>query len=81
MLPFRKDVKRGLLLGRLAALENTGDHGSSRVYPPYVITPLEGLKEYLGEGVEILHCDETQVAEAKNLAKDNKTLPPEKQVD
>ena len=44
VLPFSKDVKRILVLGRLAAQENTGDHGSSRVYPPYVITPLEGLE-------------------------------------
>jgi beta-glucosidase len=70
VLPFRKDVTRILLLGRLAAQENTGDHGSSRVYPPYVITPLEGLKRYFGPQVEILHRDETQLAEAKQLAKD-----------
>ena len=33
-----------LVLGKLADQENTGDHGSSRVYPPYVITPLQGLR-------------------------------------
>jgi beta-glucosidase len=68
VLPFNKNVKRILVLGNLAGLENTGDHGSSRVYAPYVITPLEGLKKYFGQGVEILHHDETQIAEAKNLA-------------
>jgi beta-glucosidase len=68
VLPFSKDVKRILLLGRLAAQENTGDHGSSRVYPPYVVTPLEGLKDYFGPEVEILHRDESQAAEAKELA-------------
>jgi beta-glucosidase len=68
VLPFSKAVKRVLLLGRLAVQENTGDHGSSRVYPPYVITPLEGLKRYFGAGVEILHRDETQLAEARQLA-------------
>jgi len=67
-LPFNKSVKRVLVLGRLAAQENTGDHGSSRVYAPYVITPLEGLKKYLGQGVEILHRDETQMTEAQQLA-------------
>ncbi len=67
-LPFDKGVKRVLVLGKLAAQENTGDYGSSRVYAPYVITALEGLKKYLGAGVEILHCDETQLAEAQKLA-------------
>jgi len=67
-LPFPKDVKRILVLGKLASQENTGDHGSSRVYPPYVITPLEGLKKYFGPGVEILHRDESQISEAKRLA-------------
>lgn len=67
-LPFAKSVKRVLVLGKLAAQENTGDHGSSRVYAPYVITPLEGLRTYLGQGVEILHRDETQLAEAQKLA-------------
>jgi beta-glucosidase len=67
-LPFDKDVKRILVLGKLAAQENTGDHGSSRVYPPYVITPLAGLKKYFGSGVEILHLDESQISEAKRLA-------------
>jgi beta-glucosidase len=70
VLPFSKDVKRILVLGRLAAQENTGDHGSSRVYPPYVLTPLEGLKRYFGDGVEVVHRDETQVDEARQLAKD-----------
>ncbi len=70
ILPFSKDVKRILVLGKLAAQENTGDHGSSRVYPPYVITPLEGLKRYFGQDVEILHRNETQAAEAANLAKE-----------
>jgi beta-glucosidase len=68
VLPFKKDVKRILVLGKLAAQENTGDHGSSRVFAPYVVTPLDGLKKYFGPGVEILHRDETQAAEAKQLA-------------
>ncbi len=68
VLPFRKDARKVLVLGKLAAQENTGDHGSSRIYAPYVITPLDGLKKYFGEGVEITHLDETQIARAKELA-------------
>jgi beta-glucosidase len=70
VLPFDKGVKRVLVLGKLAAQENTGDHGSSRVYAPYVITALEGLQKYLGTGVEVLHRDETQLAEAQKLARE-----------
>ncbi len=49
MLPLDA-AKIGTLavLGRLAALENTGDNGSSRVRPPHVVTPLAGLQAYLG---------------------------------
>ncbi len=74
VLPFDKNVKRVLVLGRLAAQENTGDHGSSNVTPPYVITPLEGLKRYFGPGVEILHRDEAQSAEARQLAQESTAL-------
>ncbi len=31
------------VLGRLADTENTGDHGSSKVRPSYVVTPLKGM--------------------------------------
>ncbi|WP_299329483.1 glycoside hydrolase family 3 C-terminal domain-containing protein [Parasphingopyxis sp.] len=50
VLPLDKDQTAKLaVLGRLAATENTGDHGSSRVRAPYVVTPLQGLRDYLGE--------------------------------
>jgi len=44
----RAKVSRLAVLGRLAALENTGDNGSSRVRPPHVVTALAGLRAYLG---------------------------------
>jgi beta-glucosidase len=37
-------ARRLLVLGTLADEPNLGDHGSSRVYPPEVITPLAGLR-------------------------------------
>ena len=49
------------VLGRLAALENTGDNGSSRVRPPYVVTALAGLKAALG-AERVLHADEADLA-------------------
>lgn len=49
-LPLRRDrIVRIAVLGALADMENTGDNGSSRVRPPYVISPLQGLRAFLGE--------------------------------
>lgn len=68
VLPFAGTVRRVLVVGRLADQPNTGDHGSSRVYPPYVLTPLEGIRRYLGEGAEVLTVAETEIDRAKALA-------------
>jgi beta-glucosidase len=62
-------VRKLAVLGRLAALVNTGDFGSSRVRPPYVVTPLEGLQRYLGESA-ILTGDEADLAAARAAAKE-----------
>ena len=70
VLPFPKNLKRVLVLGKLAAQENTGDRGSSCVLPPYVVTPLEGLKNYLGHDTKIIHYDEDQIAKAKMVARE-----------
>ncbi len=45
-------LSRLAVVGRLADVENTGDHGSSDVRAPYVVTPLAGLREAL-PGVEL----------------------------
>lgn len=55
------------VLGRLAALENTGDNGSSRVRPPYVVTPLQGLQRMLGDDA-ILTGDESDLDKARACA-------------
>ena len=49
------------VLGRLAALENTGDNGSSRVRPPDVVTALDGLRAALG-AARVVHADEADLA-------------------
>jgi beta-glucosidase len=49
-------LRRLAVIGRLAAVPNTGDRGSSKVNAPYVVTPLEGLRAALEPlGVEVLH--------------------------
>ena len=45
------------VIGRLADMPNTGDGGSSMVRPPYVVTPLEGLRAALEPEAEVLHDD------------------------
>ena len=47
VLPLR-GVHDVTLFGRLADIPNIGDHGSSTTQPPYVVTPLQGLKAALG---------------------------------
>ncbi|SHE23903.1 Hypothetical protein ACGLYG10_0101 [Actinomyces glycerinitolerans] len=58
-------LRRLAVIGRLADVANTGDHGSSDVRAPYVVTPLQGLREAL-PNVEIIHVpdDDPQAAAA-----------------
>ncbi|HXW83956.1 MAG TPA: glycoside hydrolase family 3 C-terminal domain-containing protein, partial [Candidatus Binataceae bacterium] len=69
VLPLKKSAVRKLAVaGRLATLENTGDNGSSRVRPPYVMTSLAGLKEFLDEGVAVFAGDESDALDAASAA-------------
>lgn len=71
VLPLaRERVRKLAVLGRLAAMENIGDFGSSRVRPPYVVTPLAGISDYLGQAVEIATGDESDLAAAAAAARD-----------
>jgi beta-glucosidase len=68
VLPFERAAVRKLaVLGRLAAMENTGDFGSSRVRPPYVVTALAGLQLLLGAEA-ILTGDEADLDAARAAA-------------
>ena len=71
VLPLdRSSIQRVAVAGRLASLINTGDRGSSNVHPPYAITQLEGLKEYLGESAVVLAGDESDPIAAARAAAD-----------
>jgi beta-glucosidase len=48
-------ISRVLVLGELADEPNLGDHGSSRVWPPRVVTPLAGLRKRVPANCEIVH--------------------------
>ncbi len=71
VLPFAKGAIGTLaVLGKLAVTENTGDHGSSKVVPPYVVTPYQGLVQAsnaFGIG-QILIGDEDDLQTAKSVA-------------
>lgn len=47
-LPLDKSkVKRIAVIGSLASVKQTGDHGSSRVFPKCIVSALEGISIYL----------------------------------
>jgi len=60
--------RRLLVIGGLAVRANLGDHGSSHVYPPHVVTPLDGLRAACPPGWEILHDAGDDTARASALA-------------
>lgn len=56
MLPLDPDrLQRLIVIGKLAKVSNIGDHGSSKVRPPYVITPLQGIQTALGPAVQVTY--------------------------
>ncbi len=63
-------LHRVAVVGRLADVANTGDHGSSDVRAPEVITPLAGLRAALpdGEVVHVLVDDPAAAADAVRAA-------------
>lgn len=61
--------RRVALIGRLASLPVTGDHGSSWVRPPSVVTIAEGMSEIgAAHGVEIVPCVTSDLAAAGRAA-------------
>lgn len=69
-LPFSKEkVKKLAVIGSLANQANTGDMGSSNVYPKYLITPLEGLKRLLPK-TEIIYNEGSDLKETLKMVKE-----------
>jgi beta-glucosidase len=70
LLPIdRRRVSRIALIGRLAAIPNTGDQGSSQVRPPYVVTPLEGLLAAAGDDLQVRYVSGRRAAAAVRVAR------------
>lgn len=64
----RKSIRRLAVIGRLADQDNTGDHGSARVYPPYVTSILDGLHSHCSAKTEIVYYRGHNAAHARRLA-------------
>lgn len=70
VLPFdRKKCRKIAVIGKLAEKEDIGDYGSSRVFPPYIITPLKGIAEAVPEA-EVIYNDGSDLEHAKRIAKE-----------
>lgn len=69
VLPLdKKNVKKLLVLGELGKSEPIGDHGSSWVRPPYVISPVQGI-EMVSPNMEVVFDKGDDLEQAKQLAK------------
>ncbi|PSW10277.1 glycosyl hydrolase [Photobacterium rosenbergii] len=68
VLPLRKNIKKLLVVGNFALTANTGDRGSSQIGNGRTSAPLQALKDYFGDTVEIIHCSDTEVTKAKQYA-------------
>ena len=68
-LPLDKNQLKTLLVaGRLADAKNIGDKGSSDVHPPYVVKPLEGIKNKVGGSVKVVYNEGLSLSRAKEEA-------------
>ncbi|MEH6582924.1 MAG: glycoside hydrolase family 3 C-terminal domain-containing protein [Halioglobus sp.] len=65
ILPLAKALKKLLVVGDFALKPNLGDGGSSSLEPNYTVSPMEGLKNYLGSSVEIMHVGDRDVEKAR----------------
>lgn len=71
ILPLNKSsIKKIAIVGSVAKTQNDGDHGSSKVKSKYVMTSFDGIKNYLGEKVEILSARETDLEKIKRISKE-----------
>lgn len=70
VLPLRNNTSSKIaVIGRLAEIENIGDLGSSGVMPPYVVTPLEGIRNRAAGGVEVLFDNGKNLKRARLAAR------------
>ena len=70
LLPFDKDDTKSIaVVGELGNTENIGDHGSSRVFPSYVVTPLAGITKEMPNAT-VTYNNGKNIEEAIKVAKE-----------
>ncbi|HME52309.1 MAG TPA: glycoside hydrolase family 3 C-terminal domain-containing protein [Candidatus Lokiarchaeia archaeon] len=70
LLPLAASANKNVaVIGRLAKAANIGDHGSSRVRPPHVITPWEGITANVKDSCIVSYHDGKNVASAVATAR------------
>jgi len=62
-------IKNIAIIGNLAKKGNLGDKGSSRVYPPYTVTPYEALEKEAENNFRILYESGKNNKKAQEIAK------------
>ncbi|MFH1538997.1 MAG: glycoside hydrolase family 3 C-terminal domain-containing protein [bacterium] len=68
-LPLRRDGIRTIaVIGEPADRANLGDRGSSSVYPPYKVTPLEGIRNRAGDSVNVIYDRGGNLSDARRIA-------------
>lgn len=67
LLPL-KPVAKVAVIGKLAAVPNTGDGGSSNTRPSYVVTPFQGLQSALTGQAEVVYDDGSDPTRAAQIA-------------
>jgi beta-glucosidase len=69
LLPLNIDEINTLaLLGPLSDKKNTGDHGSSHVRQKNIITPLQGIKNSVGNKIKVIHNEGHDIDAAQQIA-------------
>lgn len=70
ILPLEKtSVKTIAVIGSLASVAQTGDHGSSRVFTTSLISPLEALQYYFeGSTTKVLTASNSDLAKVKEVS-------------
>jgi len=62
LLPLdRGALRRVAVLGPNAAVARTQGGGSATVHPDHVVSPLDGLRRALGDGVDVVHAEGTRI--------------------
>lgn len=71
ILPIKlgKKIQKIAVIGKTAEEEITGDRGSSQVYPPYIISILNGIREIV-QNADVIYYPGESLVHCKKLAKE-----------